>query len=415
LRIKVRDEDAAIALDSLYNGMKDDEDVKALGIPLIVTEAKAAVNDLERSLLDMKAWKVTDAYFEKRQNVDAQMKTFSEKLRILTEYHACLVGLKKDSKKEVTLSDRRSTYALNNIAKDFIDGGAPPPLAMEFATLARTRGEGDDVLMLPDNTIEFHDRTETFLTPVVFNAGSEAAFALELTRAYKEVHEVVSTKVEKYAKLLKEKGSGFACIGLPAAELDDGMLKMAAAPGLLKGAPVFPVVVVQKDLTYPWSRGSYPLQGSAALVQVFHGYAQVLLLDMAHLVAADKGLDNLDATIIANAKIKAADKSFNLGGCVQVGCPAGHTVFVPFGFVPLVVMSESVEGAKAPTHRLSAGYGSYVIWYLGVVPPVGIDEAVSVEAHGQMSKAAHLGAKSIKEYAPEVKQFLASWDPAKKS
>jgi hypothetical protein len=257
-----------------------------------------------------------------------------------------------------------------------------------------------------------YEEGSNMLSPVVLS-DTNSKFEAELKRVEVNLADMVYEKTSNLKGVCVSKGAAVACVAL-SVEIPQGQgPNMCLAPPLLEKMPLFPHVVVKKDYAYQWARASDPLQGCSCVVQPMHGYALILVVPVRFLVSSDVGLENLDATIIANDKLKKEKQSFQVAAFPMIGCSRGKSVYIPFGHVPLVVMTESPEEERSS--RYVEGFGSYLLWYIGYKPPQGHDDMVLAECHSSMTKsvATLKFLKAKKHFGDEVHKYLASWDPAK--
>ena len=92
---------------------------------------------------------------------------------------------------------------------------------------------------------------------------------------------------------------------------------------------VTPVLTIQHTWTYGTESDAHPMQGLASWMLIHHGYAYVFFFNIVDVIAAGHGMDTLKDYIEGlGAEIE------NVMSC---GVTSGNFVFVPLGFIPVVI------------------------------------------------------------------------------
>ena len=145
-----------------------------------------------------------------------------------------------------------------------------------------------------------------------------------------------------------------------------------------------------------------------AILPVF-GYLQVVLAPV-QLCIANEG-DAIETIVITLRKATGPnDIDAKLGSLAQtlpsVGVPKGFALYVPFGWVPLIVGVESYPDEKStypePDHTLTDKTG-FITFYVPAKPSDREQEQVIAVAASQVSATIHSKPNALKPYIQDIK------------
>ena len=127
-------------IGDLFDELKDDEDLRTIGLKDFLDESRAAVQALETARDSITAWphsgKGKESFqIRKKAEVEKVVTSFELLFDQLMDYKAALLQTKKDDKRKENNSNKRVKWAYRNIVDAYVEGGAPAALAEAFATI----------------------------------------------------------------------------------------------------------------------------------------------------------------------------------------------------------------------------------------------------------------------------------------
>jgi hypothetical protein len=331
---------ADACMQKMYEPVKDDSEVQALNIPQIIKNFVDSRKALQNALHDIPAWKFESCNFRSQKSkVENIMKEADANYQCVLDFHKCLVDFYQEHKGKEDLHKRQDRYKKGQEKANMVKCGCPAPLAGLYAAFLDGRGEryqpsascAYDALRTEDS-----DFTRAMLYTTK-EAGDNALYE-SFHAEYNVLKAAADGSVARAKRALIKQASThsrFAIdiedykLGFPSA----GKSSDSTVRGIEVVGYVRPIVFVQNASAFQSSLENQPLPGTAAFLTVMSGYAQVFLLECKELMEHKFGYESQVHVLEQNFQFMRKATIF--------GAPAGTTIYIPFGIIPIVVGLES--------------------------------------------------------------------------
>ena len=406
---KYIDLDAAKACQELYDSMllmSDQKvDLEALGITDVINESKEAEATLRSYLIDIGKWTLKDPLQSKRKQVDEDISRFVKAFSVLKEYYLCLQNCEKEVKESNNKSKRRSEYKISIIAKEFEEHNCFHEFAMLVARMQFQRAK-DSVIVYPDaEKFTLCLPGDSLRCPLLI-PDLNTKFCNELSRVWQLNFPKLFERASGLKTALEQRTTAHVSAGITEETNGGGMLSLEDAPQPITDCSVWAQLIVQKNYELAFNKAAYPLPGMACIVQPLCNYQHIMVVPLELVLNETYGVDALIANLVANSKKKREDQTFSLAAFPIFGVRRGVCVYVPFGYVPLIVSTDSELEPNGSSYI--PDYGVHILWYIGHWNEE-TDESVRFETLNSLRKSA-TQTKSLSKYSKELLAFHATHD-----
>ena len=331
--MKVNDKDADVTLAEAYEPFKDDADVVSFNIPGVIKtalDARAQVLDIQ---MQMKRWKFPCDLEAKKKEIHIYVEAFKQKYDAILDHVDCLRTLRNEydttQQDEKVKAKRKSRYEKQKIQKLLRDGSCPEVLTEMICNSVATSLASSDGHWARQSDI-----------PEVTDADFLAPKCLGVNPTHKTTHwheqctkalNVTRTEVDRQALKIKtaveKKDSTHGSFVLETASAF--VFNPEGADTIFEQTSQLPPILFsQRKYSYDVSIEAWPLQGISLFMTMATGSAFILVVPL-HLVIAEE----------VTLKAYVADKKNRncLLKCLTFRLDVGQSLWVPFGFVPIVI------------------------------------------------------------------------------
>lgn len=231
-------------------------------------------------------------------------------------------------------------------------------------------------------------------------------FCNELSRVWQLNFPKLFERASGLKTALEQRTTAHVSAGITEETNGGGMLSLEDAPQPITDCSVWAQLIVQKNYELAFNKAAYPLPGMACIVQPLCNYQHIMVVPLELVLNETYGVDALIANLVANSKKKREDQTFSLAAFPIFGVRRGVCVYVPFGYVPLIVSTDSELEPNGSSYI--PDYGVHILWYIGHWNEE-TDESVRFETLNSLRKSA-TQTKSLSKYSKELLAFHATHD-----
>jgi hypothetical protein len=375
---------------------KEDPRVVALGFEAVMSAAKVAFDRVKFVSEDLLGWKAA-AWETEKKIAEADLGKFQQAFTTMMDYRSSILTVGKDIRNRGSNSRRNETRAANDQKSQLVELGVPSTLAEVLATLMKDK-KGDsrfEAFSCAPYAADVLEK-DTFTAPKCIRTVDcrlDTRWHAKMKAFGEGYSDQISLKVPQGIKRLEkdELSHGvvmLACYRQFTFDADETEIELFKLEANLP-----PLLFVQRAWAFSDCLENIPYAGMMGFLRVFTGYLIVMVVELASIVGAGYGLDSLTGyleTLSCNELTKFP----------TFGIRAGDSMFIPFGFVPLAIAVDKVDGDEYD-------YCGYAVQYLlDHRAPSVADKSVRAEIHAHLLRGIGRGGKV---FHGENKRLLESW------